>query len=235
MPEPRRPDRPAPVDPMPDELATPELVAALLVDGDDDLAAWAIGQALEARSRSEVYDTVVRRAMELVGSNWIAGRWSISQEHLATVALRGALARVRPPDMAETRIGPVAVLAAPEGEDHDAGLACLAQVLEEHRWRVENLGADVPADDLVAFVASRGADLVGLSIGTRQRVEALRRTLEALRAVSLDRRPAIIVGGHGTIGLEGEIAGADLIAASLVDAERFIAQLGSPQAVARGG
>src|SRR4051812_1009522 len=48
----------------PGDLATPEFVAALLVDGDDDLAAWTIGQALEERPRAEVYDDVVRGAME---------------------------------------------------------------------------------------------------------------------------------------------------------------------------
>ena len=118
-----------PVDATPGALATPEFIASLLVDGDDDLAAWAIGQALEEHSRSSVFDDVVRRAMELVGTRWETGQWSISQEHLASVALAAALARLRPADADETRIGPVAVLAAPEGEQHVAGLICLAQIL----------------------------------------------------------------------------------------------------------
>src|SRR5690242_18495869 len=100
---------------LPGGLATPEFIAALLVDGDDDLAAWAIGQALDERPRSEVFDDVVRSAMEVVGSRWESGQWTISQEHLASVALAAALARVRPTGAAETRIGPVAVLAAPAG------------------------------------------------------------------------------------------------------------------------
>ena len=156
-----------PADATPGGLATPEFIASLLVDGDDDLAAWAIGQALEEHSRSSVFDDVVRRAMELVGTRWETGQWSISQEHLASVALAAALARLRPADADETRIGPVAVLAAPEGEHHVAGLICLAQILEEHGWRAENLGANVPADDLQRFVSGRTVDLVALSIGTR--------------------------------------------------------------------
>jgi len=207
-------------------IATPEFIASLLVDGDDDLAAWAISQALQEQPRAAVFDGVIRSAMELVGSRWVSGQWSISQEHLATVALTAALARLRPADAAETRIGPVAVLAAPEGEDHTTGLACLAQILEERGWRAENLGANVPAQDLQRFVSSRSVDLVALSIGTAARVPALRQTIAALRAgESGGRRLPIMAGGHGIVGIELEIRDADLVSPSLADAVGFIATL----------
>jgi len=234
--QPDRPARPAPDRPSPGELATPEFIAALLIEGDDDLAAWAIGQALEERPRAEVFDTIIQPAMALVGSRWSSGDWSISQEHLASVSLRDVLSSLRPPDVSPMRTGPVAVLAAPEGEDHVAGLACLAQVLVEHGWRVENLGANVPADDLAAFVSSRQVDLVGISIGTARSVPALRRTLEALRSRDrVGRALPIIVGGNGTDRGQGEIGGADLVAVNLAEAEAFIVHLRSrlPDAPAR--
>ncbi len=205
----------------PGGVASPEFIAALLADGDDDLAAWAIGQALEEQPRAVVFDDVIRRAMELVGSRWVSGEWSISQEHLASVALLQALARVRSTTIAETRIGPVAVLAAPEGEQHVAGLACLAQVLEEDGWQVENLGANVPAEDLVQFVNGRSVDLLALSIGTPGRVPALQRMIDALRAADTGEPRPIMVGGSGIQGIEAEIRGADLVSASLTDAEEF--------------
>ncbi len=210
-----------------DGIATPEFVAALLVDGDDDLAAWAIGQALDERPRAVVFDDVVRGAMELVGRRWESGQWLISQEHLATIALTSALARLRPGDAAETRIGPVAVLAAPAGEEHVTGLVCLAQVLEQHGWRVENLGANVPAEDLQRFVASRSVDLVALSIAIESHVPALSRTIDLLRANETgDEHVPILVGGSGLTGVEGRIEGATLVSESLAEAETFIAELG---------
>ena len=229
MTEPRSsepPDGRLPDDTTPGGIATPEFIASLLVDGDDDLAAWAIGQALEERPRAVVFDEVLRGAMELVGSNWESGHWLISQEHLATVALTAALARVRPGDAAETRVGPVAVLAAPVGEEHVTGLACLAQILEEHGWRVENLGANVPAEDLQRFIAGRTIDLVGLSIATRERLPALHRTIEVLRAGQpADGHVPILVGGHGIADHETALAGADHVSPTLADAELFIAAL----------
>lgn len=209
-------------------IATPEFIAAVLVDGDDDLAAWAIGQALEEQPRAIVFDEVVRRAMEIVGSGWESGRWSISQEHLATAALMGALARLRPPVSEDARVGPVAVLAAPEGEQHVTGLACLAQILEEHGWRVENLGANVPGDDLQRFVAGREVDLVALSIVSADRVPQLLRTVRLLRGESERTAPLpIIVGGRGVAGIERDIPDVDHVGLSLGDAERYVAALGA--------
>jgi methanogenic corrinoid protein MtbC1 len=232
---PRLPGGTPPPTPSLAAIATPEFIASLLADGDDDLAAWAIGQALEEQPRAAVFDRLVRSAMELVGSRWEAGQWSISQEHLASVALMGALARLRPGDPAEARIGPVAVLAAPEGEQHVSGLACLAQVLEERGWRVENLGANVPADDLRTFVSGRSVDLVALSIGTRERIPALRGAIDALRRIEATASPLpIMVGGQGIAGGQAEIAGADLVSGDLAEVERFMDELeeklGSPRA-----
>jgi methanogenic corrinoid protein MtbC1 len=206
-------------------IAAPEFLAALLADGDDDMAAWVIGQALIERSRAEVYDEVVRPAMELVGTRWQEGLWSISVEHLASVALNQALSRVRPPENPESRIGPTAVLAAPEMEQHVAGLACLAQVLEDDGWHVENLGANVPADDLVAFISARDVDLVALSIGTADRLETLRRAVDAVRAADGDvAELPLMVGGHGVAAIEN-LTGASLVCHSLADAQQFALSL----------
>jgi methanogenic corrinoid protein MtbC1 len=203
------------------DIAAPEFLASLLADGDDDMAAWVITQALAERSRVEVYDEVVRPAMELVGTRWQEGRWSISVEHLASVALNQALSRVRPPENPESRIGPTAVLAAPEMEQHVAGLACLAQVLEDDGWHVENLGANVPADDLVAFISARNVELVALSIGTADRLDACRRAVDAIRAQGGGAADLpLIVGGHGVAGI-AEFAGASMVCHSLADAQQF--------------
>ncbi len=208
------------------ELAAPEFLASLLADGDDDMAAWILGQALADRPRAEVYDDVVRRAMQVVGDRWEKGQWSISAEHLASVALRDALARLRrTSDEPETRIGPTAVLATPAGEQHSAGLACLAQVLEDDGWHVENLGPNVPADDLVDFVSNRQVDLIALSVGREESLPALRETIDALAAAdgSAARLP-VMVGGRAIDGSTGPIGNARLVS-SLVDAQKVAREL----------
>ncbi len=207
---------------LPDDVITPELIASLLADGDDDLAAWALGEALLARPRAVVFDELVQPALELVGANWESGRWTVAEEHLASRALDNALARIRPVTTPETRIGPLAVLAAPRGEQHAAGLVCLAQVLEEDGWKVENLGPNLPQDDLVRFISSRTVDLVALSISRVLALPALRRTVKAVRrAGSTESALPIIVGGRGTTDLDRLVDGAHVVGLSVVGAQLF--------------
>ncbi len=208
------------------EFITPELIASLLADGDDDLAAWALGEALKARPRAVVFDELVQPALRLVGANWESGRWTVAEEHLASRALDNALARIRPTTTPQTRIGPVVVLAAPAGEHHAAGLVCLAQVLEEDGWKVENLGPDLPHVDLVHFISSRTVDLVALSVSRVDTLPALRRTLKAIRRAGVDHVvPPIIVGGRGTVGVDDLADGAQLVGSSVVEAQRFAREI----------
>lgn len=207
---------------LPVEVITPELIASLLADGDDDLVAWALGEALVSRPRAVVFDELVQPALQLVGANWESGRWTVAEEHLASRALDDALARIRLTAIPETRIGPVAVLAAPTGEQHAAGLICLAQVLEEDGWKVENLGPNLPHQDLVRFVSSRTVDLVALSISRAAALPALRRTVNAIRRTGVPESVLpIIVGGRGTADLAGPVDGAQVVGLSVVDAQRF--------------
>lgn len=210
----------------PDEVITPELIASLLADGDDDLAAWALEEALLTRPRAVVFDELVQPALRLVGANWESGRWTVADEHLASRALDDALARIRPATTLDARIGPVVVLAAPEGEQHAAGLVCLAQVLEEDGWKVENLGPNLPRQDLVRFLSSRTVDLVALSISRAASLPALRRTVSAIRGAG---SPAgvlpIIVGGGGTADLDPPVDGAQAIGSSVVEAQRFAREI----------
>jgi methanogenic corrinoid protein MtbC1 len=218
------PTRLPPVDPeAADRVAaatlSPELLAGLLADGDDELAAWTLRHAMAEAPRVEVYDGLLREAMELVGARWESGRWSVAEEHLASRTLLRALERVRPALGPEARIGPLAVLAGAAGEQHMIGLACLEQVLAEAGWTVANLGADVPPPDLATFVERNEVVLVALSALAPERVDAVREAIRAVRGAAGDRRVPIIVGGQVT-GLSdlGATTGADGVATSLAEA-----------------
>ena len=190
-----------PVDPAhagrvaPATTVTPELLAGLLADGDEELAAWALRSALAERRRSEVFDGLLRGAMALVGQRWQEGRWTVAEEHLASQTLARALERTRDSRGPAGRVGPLAVLAGVAGEHHAIGLICLDQVLSDEGWTVANLGADVPAADLARFLARNRAELVALAASLPERAETLRESVAAAGAV----RPAdplpVMVGG----------------------------------------
>jgi len=223
-------DRDAPRLPRVDPSATaeglataysPELLASLLADGDDDLAAWSIRQALADGPRTAVYDGLVAGAMRIVGERWATGRWTIAEEHLASQTLLRALEQVRPELGVAGRIGPLAVLAGVAGEQHMIGLVCIDHVLREGGWTVANLGADVPASDLASFIARNDAALVCLTASQVARTEDVIAAIEAVRATR-SGRPPVMLGGR--LGAQPGVAATfrlDWAGSSLVGAARF--------------
>ena len=188
-----------PVDPataahVPASALTPELLASLLADGDDELAGWTLQHALTEAPRAVVFDGLLNDAMTLVGERWASGRWSVAEEHLASGTLLRTLERIRPALGPERRMGPLAVLAALPGERHAIGLVCLEQVLAEDGWSVANLGADVPVDDLAQFVAKREPQVVALTASHADRLPLLAETVTAIR--SAGSGVPIMLGGR---------------------------------------
>jgi methanogenic corrinoid protein MtbC1 len=221
-----------PVDPrasrsVPAASLTPELLASLLADGDDELAAWTLRHALQEAPRAAVFDGLVTDAMRLVGQRWLSGEWSIADEHWASQTLVRALDAIRPVLGPEGRVGPVAVLAAPAGELHVAGLVCLEQCLREAGWQVANLGPDCPAADIARFVGERAPHLVAITASHPDRMGAVLDAVAAVRAAgpgipiavggSLAARP----GAAATLGVDwaGTTIGGALAFAGMISRE----------------
>lgn len=207
------------------DALSPELLASLLADGDDELAAWALRQAMADASRVEVYGGLLADAMYLVGERWSTGQWSVAEEHLASQTLLRALDRIRPDLGSDARIGPLAVLAAVAGEHHMIGLVLLDHVLRERGWTVANLGADVPAADLGRFVERNEARLVALSASDPARVDAVAATVVAIRAGGSGATPprAVPIMLGGRLAADPRISaalGVDWHGASLAEATR---------------
>jgi methanogenic corrinoid protein MtbC1 len=211
---------------------TPELLAGLLADGDDELAAWALANALEGAPREVVYDGLLRDAMALIGSRWRSGDWGVAEEHAASQAVTRALGRIAPRRGPLRRVGPLAVVAGVRDERHTLGLVCLAHVLEDAGWTVVNLGGDEPPDDLARFVGRMRPGLVGLTASDPARTADVADAAAALTALALDPAPALIVGGRiaaspeALDGIDTAWAGTSLVEVAAF-AERLAERIGA--------
>lgn len=212
----------AAADHLPAEAMSPELLAGLLADGDDELAAWTLSEALLDAPRAIVFDGLLADAMHLVGERWSSGQWSVAEEHLASQTLLRALDRIRPNLGPEGRIGPLAVLAGVAGEHHMIGLVCLDQVLRERGWTVANLGADVPADDLATFLTRNEARLVAITASDPARTESATLTVAATRRV-VPAIPILLGGRLAADPSVGMAIGVDWSGERLADAARYAA------------
>jgi DNA-binding transcriptional MerR regulator/methylmalonyl-CoA mutase cobalamin-binding subunit len=121
-----------------------------------------LGETLIALGATRFATEVASPLLERVGDLWRRGELSIAAEHVLSGVLRnliGALLRERRPIG-----GPMVLLAAPQGEEHEFGLLFSALVLVHNGCGVCHLGVDVPADDILHAAAGMPAQAVGISV-----------------------------------------------------------------------
>lgn len=160
-----------------------------------------------------IYMDILQPALVEVGRRWEQARITVAHEHLATATTKVIMARLAPLVTAPPPIGRRIVLACSPGELHGVGLRMVADFLEGDGWDVLELGADTPADDLLAIVEEERPDAVGLSTALEAHLPDAAATVRRLSA--LDPRPFLLVGGAAYAG-DGAAAariGADMFAA----------------------
>lgn len=174
-------------------------------------------EGLVERARARGADTalvvrdLVSPALAEIGRMWSRGEASIAEEHLATALASRVLARTS--GRAAVAEGPLRriVFACLAGEFHELAIRFLADVARECGWDGESLGANVPREPLVAFVAQRPPDALALSIGLAGHVPEAARTIQEVRAAAPG--VTVLVGGHAVceeperIALTGADAG----------------------------
>lgn len=182
--------------------------------------AGAVRLALEAVAAGRItvpclYEEVLAPVMTGVGKAWQAGSTAVWEEHCASATVRtivealyATVQELAPPE----RTRGVAVLACPSQEQHDLGLRMFSDRLELAGWRVVYLGADTPADEIVAAAGAAGAGIVVLSGSTHYHRTMLRSFVEDLSA----RMPGVrvLIGGPAFAGAcdewcEGHVVDAD--------------------------
>ena len=174
------------------DVTGPFLLALL---GGDEAAV----EGLVSRSRSLGADTalvvrdLVMPALCEVGRMWMRGEASIAEEHLATALVGRVLSRTS--GGAAVPAGPARriVFACLAGEFHDLGIRFLADVARESGWDAESLGANVPREALVRFVAQRPPAALALSVSLAGHVPEAAQAIAEVRAVAPGTK--ILVGG----------------------------------------
>jgi len=170
-----------------DWAAQADRLYAALAAGDEARARRDFDRLAAGTPLIGLCDQVIAPALGRVGLAWAAGELSIAQEHRATaICARLIAARARQP---QGRPRGVAVTTTPPGEQHALPALMAAACLREDRWRVHDLGADLPTAELIRFAAEVGADLIVLSAATAGAGRAGAREAREIRAA----RPGVRV------------------------------------------
>ncbi|MDI6871509.1 MAG: homocysteine S-methyltransferase family protein [Bacillota bacterium] len=184
--------------PEPPPAAEGDSVAALyraIVEGEAEKTPNLVAKALAGSDPLEIVDRAVVPALEEVGRRYEAGEYFLPQLMLSADAARAAFAELKPHlarGGAPAGRGTV-VLATVEGDIHDIGKNIVAVMLENHGFRVVDLGRDVPAARVVEAARAERAGLVGLSALMTTTMVGMGRVIEALQAAGLPAK--VMVGG----------------------------------------
>ncbi len=159
----------------------------------DDAAARQIARRLvdEGTPAVELIEQVLAPPLRRIGQAWHEGTASIWVEHRASAIVERILGEMTPNPRGRRR-GTV-VVAAVSGDLHALPTAMAAAALREDHWRVEHLGADMPAEELVGFCAQHEVSVVVLSVTTGAAATAAAAAADALRAAG----QPVVVGGAG--------------------------------------
>jgi MerR family transcriptional regulator, light-induced transcriptional regulator len=186
--------------PEPPEIPITELAEAYLdalLDGDETAAEVVLREAMDAGLASaEIYEKLIAPALWLVGEMWERGELTIAEEHLATEITVRVLALQREAQrVTESRSRHGVLLATPPGERHVVALSMVANLLRAAGYHVLALGAEVPAQSLVAVADRHGVDVICLSSTLPGRANDTLRMIDDVRR----GRPSaqFVIGGRG--------------------------------------
>ena len=88
-----------------------------------------------------------------------------------------------------------ALFAPAPGEQHGFGALMVEEFFRRAGWQTWSVPA-LDADELVALVAGRAFDIVGLTVSVERHVEALRHSIAAVRRASRNPDIIVLVGGR---------------------------------------
>lgn len=143
---------------------------------------------------------VVQPVAKRLGESWCDDSLDFASVTLAASRLQAALpallrSAAKPRGEGRRTRAPAILLCRVQGDEHTLGLPLLAARFEAEGWEVAGGLALESGEALLAAVAARRFDAVGIAIGSYRGEAHLRETIEALRARSANPDLAILLGG----------------------------------------
>ncbi|NTW72846.1 MAG: cobalamin-binding protein [Eubacteriaceae bacterium] len=153
---------------------------------------------------------VCQEAMAVIGDLFENGEYFVGDLIFAGEILTDALNIIKPVLGTDqnVKIGKI-VLATVQGDLHDIGKNIFRSMAETAGFEVFDLGIDQPPMTIVEKVKETNADIVGMSSVLTLGVEAMKETVDALRANGLRDNVRIIIGGNPASKETCQYVGAD--------------------------
>lgn len=150
----------------------------------------------------------LREGMADVGKRYEAQEYFVSDLIMAGEVFKQTMAKIG--EKFQTDGGPkrgTVVIGTVKGDIHDIGKDIVVSLLQAGNYNVINVGVDVPPEKFVEAVKKNNAQVVGLSGLLTISFDAMKETINALRAAKLNVK--VMVGGGSLTEQVREYVGAD--------------------------
>jgi methanogenic corrinoid protein MtbC1 len=127
-----------------------------------------------------------------IGEAWHDGDILISTEHLSSNYLRGRLVNLMQSFPAR-RAAPHVIMGCAPSEQHEIGMLILAVLLRRDGYRVDYLGTNIPAEDLIDYIRAERPALACFTAGSEETARELRHIYNGIAGM----RPAVKFGYGG--------------------------------------
>ncbi len=189
--------------PDPERIPKEQLARKLydtIVEGDKDGIEALLEKALQRGDDPiAILNDSLIVGMEEVGRLFGDGTYFLPQLMLSAEAMKRAFNRLKPElqklKAGQAEVGTV-VLATVQGDIHDIGKNICAVMLENHGFRVIDLGRNVKNDLVVATAREQRADVVGLSALMTTTMPQMKRVIDMFRSEGADI--PVMIGGAAT-------------------------------------
>lgn len=203
--------------------AAVERFAALTL-GNDDGAASVYVEALLARGTTveSIFLDLLAPAARQLGTLWEADAADFANVSLAVGRLQLIMRRLGDRFTDETsgfHAGELALLTIIPGDQHSFGLSMVAEFFRRAGWNLCT-GPFASHQELISLVHNQWFDIVGFSVSTDRRLDALKQDIHDIRRNSRNRNVGIIIGGPIVTAQPGLVAsmGADMMLADATTA-----------------
>jgi methanogenic corrinoid protein MtbC1 len=137
------------------------------------------------------------KGMETVGSRFAKGEYFIPDLVYSGEILKRVNELVKPKLTGgkATKTGGKVIIATVAGDIHDIGKDIVVFMLDVSGFEVYDMGVDVPIQKIVDKIKETGAPVVGLSGFLTLAYDAMKQTIDAIKAAGLREKTKIMIGG----------------------------------------
>ncbi|HEV7281119.1 MAG TPA: ATP-binding protein [Pirellulaceae bacterium] len=158
----------------------------------------------QGASIQSVFLNVFQPAQRELGRLWQSRQITVAQEHFCTAATQLAIAQLYPRLLERPSKARRLLAAAPAGEFHEVGLRIVADLFEADGWDTMYLGANVPAESVLAAVESYRPQLLLLSVTMAYHLSPAERLIGLIRSSEAGCGLKIMIGGY-PCNVDGEL------------------------------